>query len=226
MLQCENITKQYGKFTALNDFNLEIEKGSIYGLIGHNGAGKTTLFKILAGLIRQYSGSIFFEGQQVKDIGTKNNSRFLFENPIFYDDLSAFENLSIAARLNRSCDKKKVIDMLDQIGLGKFRNKKLSAFSRGMKQRLALAVIEYDPPEVLILDEPTNGLDIVGILGLEDHLKHINKEYGSTILLSSHYIEQIQRICGRVCVIKNGEKIYDESVDEFKNNFSLDFFKT
>ncbi len=238
MLQVQNLDKFYGNFQALRNISFKINKGDIVGFLGPNGSGKTTTIKVLAGLLPNYKGEIQYKQNKVNHIGSIHNTCFIFDSQNFYNNLTAYENLKIIGKLNKNYNRKKVLNSLENIGLSKWKNTKVNNFSRGMRQRLALASAEYYSPELLILDEPTNGLDINGISELEDYFIKLNKEKECTILLSSHYLEQVERLSNHIIMIDKGKKKFDGSIEELtnhkrigvsyvveKNDFNLDRIK-
>ncbi|MCX8058221.1 MAG: ABC transporter ATP-binding protein [Spirochaetes bacterium] len=218
LVQIIELEKYYGKFKALDKISINIKKGDIVGYLGPNGSGKTTTIKILAGLLTKYKGEIIYKGERKKNIGCLPEVRFIFDNQNFYENLTAYENLEIISRYNGIYNKKKIIDSLEKVGLSKWVNSTVKKFSRGMRQRLAIAMAEMSIPELLILDEPTNGLDIEGIMELEKYFKDLNKNYGTTIILSSHYLEQIERLSDHIIIINKGKKLFDDNIYQFRKN--------
>jgi len=215
LLEIQQLSKFYGKFLALDRLDLTVKKGQIIGFLGPNGSGKTTTIKIIGGLLTQYSGKVIYKNKESKHIGNKKECKFVFDNQNFYENLTAYENLIIISRLNHNFNRKKMLSALEKIGLGGWENIPVKKFSRGMKQRLAIASSELIIPEFLVLDEPTNGLDIQGISSLESYFKDLNKNYGTTILLSSHYLEQVQRLSDHIVIIYKGKKIFDGDYTDF-----------
>jgi|GEM_PF-266175 ABC-2 type transport system ATP-binding protein len=218
ILIVENIEKYYGKFKAVDKISFNVKKGDILGFLGPNGSGKTTTIKILAGLLPNYKGNIYYKNSKVNNIAFFPETKFIFDNQNFYDNLTAFENIEIISRYNKNYNKKKILEALDIVGLKKWINFPVKKFSRGMRQRLAIAIAEISMPEFLILDEPTNGLDIEGIRDLEKYFLNLNKNLGTTILLSSHYLEQIERLSDHIIIINKGKKIFDSRIEDFKRN--------
>lgn len=228
ILRLENISKNYGNFKAVKNLSFNIKEGEIVGFLGLNGSGKTTTIKILAGLLSEYDGNIFYKGKKEKNIGNKIETTFIFDSQNFYENLSAFENLLIiyylnlnkkknnldsrvsnnSQAVNKKNIKKEIIKVLIEIGLEDWINKPVKFFSRGMKQRLALSSALLLNPSFLILDEPTNGLDIDGIYFCEKYFERL-KSQGCTILLSSHYLEEIERLADHIVIIHKGEKKFD-----------------
>ncbi|MEA1987530.1 MAG: ABC transporter ATP-binding protein [Candidatus Marinimicrobia bacterium] len=228
MIKIKNLTKQYKTVLALNGIDLNIEKQDIFGLLGYNGAGKSTLIKILVGLVKADSGSIL-----INDISINNNHEtvskhfgYLPEFPYFFPNMTATECIKYLCKLE-NIDETSVDDLIESVGLEKQKNKKLGAYSQGMMQRFGLATALLGNPELLILDEPTNGLDPGGRKDFRATLKRLNSE-GKTILLSSHLLNEIELVCNKVAVINNGEiiKIGDTKKLINENNYNSleDFF--
>lgn len=218
LLEVKKLIKFYGKFKALDNIDFKIKIGQIVGYLGPNGSGKTTTIKILAGLLTNYNGEIIYKNKNIKSIGYLKEVRFIFDNQNFYENLSAYENLQIISRYNGLYSKKKIYQSLEKVGLEKWINTQVKKFSRGMKQRLAIAIAELNVPELLILDEPTNGLDIEGIFELEGYFLDLNRNYGTTIILSSHYLEQVERLSDHIIIINKGKKIFDDDIFNFRKN--------
>lgn len=221
-LSIKNLTKFYGSFKALDNISFEIKKGEITGFLGPNGAGKTTTFKILAGLLTSYEGEIYFNRKKYSNIGCMENVKFIFDSQNFYENLTALENLKIISRLNnKRYSKKHLIQTLEKLGIGEWAYNKVKSFSRGMKQRLALCIAELEKPDLLILDEPTNGLDIKGINTIENSFLKLNKDYGTTILLSSHYLEQVERLSNHIIIINHGKIIFNDKIQKFLSSKTI-----
>lgn len=208
ILRLENINKYYGKFKAIDKLSFSIKEGEIIGYLGLNGSGKTTTIKILAGLLQDYQGKIFYKGKKVNNIGNNPETTFIFDSQNFYDNLTAYENLLIISLLNKKAKKKVIYDILEEIGLKDWINKPIKFFSRGMRQRLALSSAFLLNPSFLILDEPTNGLDIDGIYFCEKYFSKLANQ-GCTILLSSHYLEEVERLANHIIIIHQGQKRFD-----------------
>lgn len=209
LIEIKNLTKRYKSKNAVNDLTINIKKGEIYGLIGNNGAGKTTLLKMIAGLTVPTSGAIV-----VSEKGIKTGT--LISKPYLYGDMSAADNLkalSVAAGYN--IDKSAISETLDMVGLSGVGNKKAGSFSTGMKQRLGLALALIGKPDLLLLDEPINGLDIEGVVDLRNVILKIHKESETTIIVSSHILDELSKIATRICLIKNGKIVVDCSEQEF-----------
>lgn len=219
ILKTIGITKNYKENKALNDVNMTINKGDIYGFIGKNGAGKTTLIKLILGLSSPTSGQItLFEDNNLnmwrKKIGC------IIESPAFIPHLSAKSNLYLQFILFGKKDTKEIDDLLEFVGLGNVGNKKAKNFSLGMKQRLGIAMALAGDPEFLVLDEPVNGLDPEGIIEVRDLLLKLNKEKNVTILISSHLLTELSKIATRYGIINNGNLIDEFSKEELDQRVS------
>lgn len=221
ILKTNNLCKNYKKATVLNRVSLSVPTGSIYGLIGENGAGKTTLFRILAGLSYQTAGYFSMFGISSKNEVTKirRNIGFMIETPAFYPDLSVKENLYIQqlqyyGRKNEG----DLFRILNLVGLNNQYHKKARSLSLGMKQRLAIAIALVGKPQLLVLDEPINGLDPMGIADFRQLLLKLNKEENVTVLLSSHILSELERITTHFGFIHNGNLIKEISATEIYNS--------
>lgn len=216
VLETFNISKQYGNNKALDDVNLRIEEGQIYGLIGLNGSGKSTFMRIVGGLISASEGHIELYGKSgIADL-QKQRSKLgqTIETPALYPEMTAVENLMVQMTLAGISEKKKINEVLSRVGLTDTGNKKAKNFSLGMKQRLALAISLITEPKFLILDEPTNGLDPVGIVETRDIIKNLAYEYGLTILLSSHLLDELSQIATHYGILHQGQLITQIAADE------------
>nr|WP_277998804.1 ABC transporter ATP-binding protein [Moorella sulfitireducens] len=204
-----NLTKLYGSITAVQDLNLEIREGEIFGLLGPNGAGKTTTILMLLGLTEPTSGQALVKGLDAtrQPLEVKRVVGYLPDNVGFYDDLTARENLLYTARLNRIPPveaEKRVILSLEHVGLSSHAGRKVKEFSRGMRQRLGIADVMVKDPAIIILDEPTLGIDPEGVRELLALIVRLAREGGKTVLLSSHLLHQVQQICDRVGIFVGG----------------------
>ncbi len=207
-----------GKQTILKNLNLKVERGSIYGFLGPNGAGKTTTIRLLLGLLYYSKNTIYLFGEEVskhrKEIFSKIGS--LIEQPSLYEHLSGFDNLEITRRI-RNIKKERIAEVLRLVRLTDAAHKKVKAYSLGMKQRLGLAIALLSKPELLILDEPVNGLDPNGMVEIRELLKNINNELGATIFLSSHLLTEIEKIVTHIGIINMGELLYQGDIQELHN---------
>ena len=208
-IKTEDLTKKYGDFTAVESLNLSISKGEIFGLLGPNGSGKTTIILMLLGLTEPTSGALNVLGfDPVKQpFEVKRMVGYLPEKVGFYETLSAEQNLRYFGRLNRIEEDiitKRIEETLTQVGLGSNKQGKVNTFSRGMKQRLGIANVLIKDPKLIILDEPTQGIDPKGIQEILDLFQSINKEKKITIMLSSHLIHHVQQICDNIGIMSKG----------------------
>ncbi len=220
ILQTDHLEKRYGKITAVNNLSISIPRKSVFGLLGPNGSGKTTTLGMILDVIEKSEGSFTW------NIGEKGNERkkigAILESPNFYPYLSAVENLKLVCKIKEvSYD---LIDpILKQVGLFDRKEDAFKTYSLGMKQRLAIASALLSDPEVLILDEPTNGLDPKGIVEIREIIREIAEE-GRTIILASHLLDEVQKVCTHFCVLNKGNLIYSGVVEELskeKNRFQL-----
>ncbi len=211
MLKIEGLNKSYKKKQVLKDLNITIpEKGGVCGLIGLNGAGKSTLMKIICSLVRADSGTITFDGVEIGKAVADGALKigYTIEYPAFYAGLTGKQNLDLLADLYPDLDKQAVERSLHLVGLGGHENEKVKTYSLGMKQRLYIAYAILTEPQLLILDEPFNGVDPVTVKIFKDLLKSLS-EAGTTIMLSSHSILDIQSVCDRVLILDRGQIVYD-----------------
>ena len=219
VFSCEGLCKNYGKFQALNDLNMTIEKGSIYGFVGRNGAGKTTLIRMICGLQSPTSGSFELLGRKnnASDI-SKSRRRIgaVVESPAFYKDLSARDNLIQQFLMLGLPDTKGVDELLELVGLGDTGKKKARSFSLGMKQRLGIAIALCGNPDFIILDEPTNGLDPQGIIDMRELILKLSSEKGITFLISSHILDELSRVATHYGFIDKGHIVREMSADELR----------
>ncbi|HGI2820925.1 TPA: ABC transporter ATP-binding protein [Streptococcus agalactiae] len=216
IIETKNLTKVYGEQTVVNSVNLHIEKGSIYGLLGRNGAGKTTIMKMILGLTDISNGEVSVFNQNIKGNEKKIYPRIgaIIETPGFYPNLTGTENLEIFAMLRGTAFPNAVKNALEVVGLP-YKDKKLFGnYSLGMKQRLGIANAILHDPEVLILDEPTNGLDPIGIAEVRDFIKDLSVKKGKTILISSHILSEITLLADTVGIIDKGVLLEENSMEE------------
>ncbi len=210
ILQTNNLSKNYGKVQALNGLNLQIEKGTVFGLLGPNGSGKTTTLGIILGCLNQSSGDFsWFDGEN----GAKTRQRLgaLLEGPLFYPYMSAMDNLKLACKI-KECSEERIDAVLKQVGLWERRDSAFKTFSLGMKQRLSIASCLLADPEVLVLDEPTNGLDPQGIAEIRKLIIDIAQE-GKTIILASHMLDEVQKVCTDFAILNRGKMLHQGKVD-------------
>jgi ABC-2 type transport system ATP-binding protein len=208
-IELVDLTKKYGAFTAVDHLNLTVRKGEIFGLLGPNGAGKSTTILMMLGLTEPTNGSVKVCGIDSTSYPTEVKKRvgYLPEDVGFYDDLSGLENLIFTAQLNRMSGKvamQKAEQLLNRVGLSDEAKKKTGKYSRGMRQRLGLADVLIKNPEVIILDEPTLGIDPTGVKNFLELIVTLSKEEGLTVLFSSHHLLQVQKVCDRVGLFVSG----------------------
>ena len=219
IIETRHLTKQYGTQKSVSDLNIHVKKGRVYGLLGRNGAGKTTTMKMLLGLTEPTSGEIELWGKPLRGNEKEVLPRIgsLIESPGFYPNLTATENLRIFAALRGVPSRHAVKDALDLVGLP-YRDKKLfSQYSLGMKQRLAIALAVMHDPELLILDEPTNGLDPIGIAEIRSFIRRLCDEGGKTVLLSSHILSEISLMADDIGIIDHGVLLEEESLSALES---------
>lgn len=211
LLETKELTKQYKKQCANDKVNFRVEEGCIYGLLGPNGAGKSTLLKMITGMIEPTSGSIFFKGQRMtrKDLV---HVGALIENAPIYEELTAKENLKIRTLLYGLADER-IDEVLEIVGLQDTGKKPVGKFSLGMKQRLGIAIALLNHPQLLILDEPTNGLDPIAIQEFRDLVKRFKRE-GTTVIISSHILSEVEHVADNVGIIYDGKLVYQEELEK------------
>lgn len=221
LIETNGLTKVYGNQLSVNNLNIHVPQGKIYGLLGRNGAGKTTTMKMLLNLIKPTSGDIFLFGSNYKDDLLKIYHKIgaIIETPSFYENLTALENLEIIARLRKQYKKSTINDVLCIVGLDTAEKKIVKEYSLGMKQRLGIAAAIMHEPELLILDEPINGLDPIGIHKIRNYLLHLCSEKGNTILISSHVLSEIEQIADIIGIMHEGVLLEETSIaDLHKHN--------
>lgn len=215
ILKTTKLSKRYGNFTALDNADMTVYRGDIYGLIGRNGAGKTTAMKIVTGLTEQSSGEYEIFGKTGKDAeNEKRRIGCLIENPAFFGNLTAYQNLRYYCYQKGITDLKQIEDALKLVHLSDVGNKKFRKFSLGMKQRLGIAFAVLDNPDLIILDEPINGLDPIGISELRDTFRRLNSERGITIVISSHILSELYAVANRFLIIDNGKVLKEVTKQE------------
>ena len=221
LLETRSLTKQYGTYKAVNGVNMHIKKGAIYGFIGRNGAGKTTCLKMISGLSTPSYGEIAMFGYEGKDL-QKVRSRVgcLIEAPGLYGNMSAYDNLNIKCKLFGIKKKGYIEEILKTVGLSDVGNKKTKHFSLGMKQRLGIGLALVGEPDLLILDEPINGLDPQGIVEVRETIQKLQKEYNMTICISSHILEELSKIATDYGIIHNGSLLQELTRDELMQRCS------
>ncbi len=215
ILSVKNLTKKF-KRVVVNNISFDVEKGNVYGLLGPNGSGKSTTFGMLLSTINPTSGDWFWFGKKGTDSETLKKIGAIIEQPNFYPYLSAETNLKIVAEI-KNAPYSRIDEVLKTVNLYERRKDTFKTFSLGMKQRLAIASAMLNNPEVMILDEPTNGLDPEGIIQIREIISDIAKQ-GITIIIASHLLDEIEKICSHVIVLKEGNSIYCGRVDEMTSN--------
>lgn len=216
ILSIKNLHKKYGKVHAVNDVSLDIYKGNVYGILGPNGSGKSTTLGIVLNVVNKTSGEYNWFGGKLETHDALKKVGAIIERPNFYPYMSAKENLELVCKI-KGVDYKKVDEKLEIVGLIDRKNSKFKTFSLGMKQRLAIASALLNDPEILILDEPTNGLDPQGIHQVRDIIRLIASQ-GTTILLASHLLDEVEKVCSHVLVLRFGKILYNGKVDEMVNH--------
>ncbi len=212
ILTINNLTKKFGYLTAVKALSFTINKGNVYGILGPNGSGKSTTLGIVLNVVNKTSGDFkWFDGNTTTHNALKKVGAII-ERPNFYPYMTATQNLKLVCKI-KGVDYDKVDEKLEVVGLLERKNSKFSTYSLGMKQRLAIASALLNDPEILILDEPTNGLDPQGIHQIREIIKQIASK-GTTILLASHLLDEVEKVCSHVVVLRKGEKLYSGRVDE------------
>ena len=219
ILSLNNLTKRFGKITAVDNLSFSIEKGNVYGILGPNGSGKSTTLGMVLNVVNKTSGNFqWFDGnmsthEALKKVGA------IIEHPNFYPYMTAEQNLALVCKI-KGTNKSKILEKLEIVGLIDRKDSKFKTFSLGMKQRLAIASALLNDPEILILDEPTNGLDPQGIHQIREIIRKIASG-GTTILLASHLLDEVEKVCSHVVIIRKGEKLYSGPVDQIINSFGF-----
>jgi ABC-2 type transport system ATP-binding protein len=218
MIELRNVTKKFAGRMAVDDLSFTVPRGEIFGLLGHNGAGKSTAIGMMLGQVWPTSGEVKICGHDV----TANRSAALkqvgaiFETPVFYDYLSGSRNLEILSTYTAPTSKARILEVVDWVGLTGREQSKVRTYSHGMRTRLALAQALLPKPELLILDEPGDGLDPEGIHEMRQTILRLQRELGLTILLSSHLLNEVEQLCTRIAVLQQGEKVFEGSVADVK----------
>ena len=220
ILRCENLKKNFGKKEILKGVSLKLTEGDILGFIGPNGAGKTTTIKLILGLQSITSGKVFINGYDIETDFTKaiEGVGTIVESPDLYMYMSGYENLKLVANLYKNVDKQRIDEIVKLVGLENRIKDKVSKYSLGMRQRLGIAQAILHKPNLLILDEPTNGLDPEGIKEVKTLLKKLAEEENMAILISSHNLAELDTFCKKICIIKNGEVVETNDIDTFKKD--------
>ncbi len=221
LLETHGLTKQYGHHKAVDSVNLHVKKGAIYGFIGRNGAGKTTCLRMIAGLARPTAGEISLFGYSGKEIlQVRSRVGCLIETPGLYRNMTAYENLKVKCLMTGIKKKGYIEDILESVGLADTGNKRVKNFSLGMKQRLGVALALVGEPDLIVLDEPINGLDPQGIAEVRDTIQRLCDEKNMTIIISSHILEELAKIATDYGIIHNGSLIQELTREELMRRCS------
>ena len=225
ILKCENFCKTFGKKQILKNVSLQIEEGDILGFIGPNGAGKTTTIKLILGLQGITSGKVTINGYDIEKEFTKAIEKVgaIVENPDMYMYLTGYENLKLVANMYKGITQSKIDEVVKLVKLENRINDKVSKYSLGMRQRLGIAQAILHSPKLLILDEPTNGLDPEGIKEMRELLIELAQKQKMAILISSHNLAELDNFCNKVCIIKNGEVIETSEIEEIKKTNNINY---
>ncbi|MBM7702378.1 ABC-2 type transport system ATP-binding protein [Bacillus iocasae] len=218
IIETNGLVKKYKKTTVVNQLNLSVEEGDIYGFLGPNGAGKTTTIRMLLGLIKPTAGEIQIFGKSLAKHRVQILSQVgsLVEYPSYYGNLTGYENLEAIHQLLRMKDKRKIDEVLTIVGLTKAKDKLVKHYSLGMKQRLGIGLALLNSPKLLILDEPTNGLDPAGIQEIRELIKDLPSSYGITVMISSHLLSEVDQMANKVGIIHEGQFIFQDHIQELR----------
>jgi ABC-2 type transport system ATP-binding protein len=218
MIHLSHVQKRFGQRLAVDDLSLEVPRGEIYGLLGHNGAGKSTAIGMMLGQVWPTAGEV-----RVCDCDVTTNRRralekvgAIFETPAFYDYLSGQRNLEILSSYTAPTPRNRIQEVIEWVGLTGRENSKVRTYSHGMRSRLALAQALLPNPQLLILDEPSDGLDPEGIHEMRETILRLHRELGLTILLSSHFLNEVEQLCTRIAVMKQGQKVFEGAIAQTK----------
>jgi ABC-2 type transport system ATP-binding protein len=223
IIDVRSLSKKYGDHFAVNDLILKVAEGEIFGFLGHNGAGKTTTVNMLTTLLQPTSGDAFVAGFDILKEGVEVRKRigYLPENVQLYDSMTAYENLEYFAKLSGiSKPNKRILQVLDFLEANGYRDKKIGALSKGMRQRIGIAQAILHEPKVLFLDEPTSGLDPFGVKQLRDTLLQLNKERGMTIFMNTHLLSEVTKTCSTIGVLSHGKLIHADSLANTMRRFN------
>lgn len=221
-IEFEHLTKLYSNGRGIDDLNLTVKQGEIFGFLGPNGAGKTTAMKIMTGLIKPTFGDVKIFGSSIQQqfVQAMSNVGCLIETAESFQYMTAYENLQLSARFYEHVDQKRIEECLAITGLSKFAHEKTKKFSLGMKQRLGIANALLSNPKLLILDEPLNGLDVEGMLDMRYLIKKLSEEQGTTFFISSHLIHDVELTCNRIGIVLNSRLVSVDTTDDILRNFS------
>jgi ABC-2 type transport system ATP-binding protein len=218
MIELRNLTKKFGGRVAVDDLSLTVPHGEIFGLLGHNGAGKSTAIGMMLGQVWPTSGAAMVCGHDVASHRSAALQKVgaIFETPVFYDYLSGWRNLEILSTYTAPTSRARIQEVIEWVGLTGREQSKVRTYSHGMRSRLALAQALLPKPELLILDEPSDGLDPEGIHEMRQTILRLQRELGLTILLSSHLLNEVEQLCTRIAVLQQGRKVYEGNVADVK----------
>lgn len=222
VIEIKELSKIYKNGRGITDINFDIHRGDIFGFLGPNGAGKTTAMKIMTGLIKPDSGDVKILGHSILDEFEQAMKKVgcIIETAESYSYLTAFENLKQFSRYYENVDNKRIEEVLDLVGLLKYKNEKPRKFSLGMKQRLGIAASILSKPEVVILDEPLNGLDVEGMIDVRNIIKDLAEREKTTFFISSHLIHDVELTCTRIGVLYNGKMLNVDTTKNILNNYA------
>jgi ABC-2 type transport system ATP-binding protein len=220
VIQLQQVQKVFAKRVAVEDLDLHVPRGEIFGLLGHNGAGKSTAIGMMLGQVWPTRGEIKICGHDVTRVRQKALGKVgaIFESPVFYDYLSGQKNLEILTSYSAPPSKQRIREVIDWVGLNGRENSKVKTYSHGMRARLALAQALLPNPELLILDEPSDGLDPEGIHEMRQTILRLHRELGLTILLSSHLLNEVEQLCTRIAVMNQGKKVFEGKISEARQS--------
>ena len=216
LLETRNLTKSFGGRKIIDNLNLQVLKGDVYGFLGRNGQGKTTTIRLITGLVFPDSGDVIIDGHNLRNDFKKAISTIgaIVESPSFYGYLSGYDNLALMANLMPGVKKSNIRETLEMVGLTARAKDKVKAYSLGMKQRLGIANALLGNPKLIILDEPTNGLDPQGMREVKEMIHQLASEKNITFFISSHLLHEVEQICNRVGIINNGRLLCEAAIDE------------
>lgn len=218
IIKCENISKKFKEEEVVKNLNINVFEGDVYGFLGPNGSGKSTTIKMMLGLVKPTGGNISIDGHDVQNDRNKAIEKVgaMVEAPSFYPYLSGYKNLMLFANLY-GLKEKRVLEVLEMVGLSENKDKKVSKYSLGMKQRLAIARAFLNNPKVVILDEPTNGLDPQGVIEIRNLIRFLKEKEGVTFILCSHILSEVQALCNRVSILYKGKLVVEGEVNKLLN---------
>lgn len=228
MIHLKELTKQFGKRLAVDALTLEVRRGDVFGLLGHNGAGKSTTIGMLLGQVWPSSGEAWIGDHEVSRDRSGALARVgaIFEAPAFYDYLSGWRNVEILAGYSSPVTRQRLAEVFDWVGLSGREHQVVRTYSHGMRARLALAQALVPNPELLILDEPTNGLDPEGIHEMRATIRRLHADLGLTLLLSSHLLTEVEQLCNRIAVLNRGRKVFEGGIEEVQRGEDWIFLET